>query len=308
MAYWNGLASSLLAPVEFDPFDRERFTASLSFDSLGCVDLFETHATPTSIVHTAAHAAHTVDRRFYVLMPVNGTLQFGVGGRRLTLEPGDFTLFDGGAPFRIAFGEPNRSLSLAVPPETAQRHLPDAERLCVVQMRAECGLNATVSSMLTSLWTLVERGAPAEPRPAIARSLLEMLAASYVLELGGSCDESATRRARRSQVMRHIEAHLQDPVLGPESIARALRLSTRYLRQLFAGEPETIPGHILRRRLEECAQRLTHPLWRRRSVTEIAFHWGFVSAAHFARVFKARYGVTPTKFRQASGAPAVGAG
>jgi AraC-like DNA-binding protein len=33
-------------------------------------------------------------------------------------------------------------------------------------------------------------------------------------------------------------------------------------------------------------------------VTEIAFRWGFRDAAHFARVFKARYERTPSEVRR----------
>jgi AraC-like DNA-binding protein len=298
--YWNGIASSLLAPLEFDPRDRTGFDGSVSFDTFGCVDVFRTSATPTAIAHAAFHVARTKERRFYLMMPSSGSLRFSACGNEVVLDAGDFTLFDSAAPFRMELGETNHSLNLVIAPEVLRRYLPDAERFCGLRMVAGQGLNATIAVLLRSLWTLVERGAPSEPRPVIARSLLDLVAASYALELDAAVDESTTSGARRAQVRRHIESHLQDPGLGPESIAASLRLSTRYLRQLFADEPETVPHYILRRRLEECAQRLTHQLWRNRSVTDIAFAWGFVSTAHFARVFKERFGATPTAYRRAA--------
>ena len=54
---------------------------------------------------------------------------------------------------------------------------------------------------------------------------------------------------------------------------------------------------ILRRRLEECAMQLRDPIWARRTITEIAFSWGFNNATHFARVFREKYGLSPRDYR-----------
>ena len=35
-----------------------------------------------------------------------------------------------------------------------------------------------------------------------------------------------------------------------------------------------------------------------RTISEIAFAWGFSSSAHFSRAFRKRFGVTPTAFRR----------
>ena len=40
------------------------------------------------------------------------------------------------------------------------------------------------------------------------------------------------------------------------------------------------------------------------AIAEVATRWGFRSAAHFSRAFAARFGVTPSEFRQA-GLPSV---
>ena len=58
-------------------------------------------------------------------------------------------------------------------------------------------------------------------------------------------------------------------------------------------------SYILRRRLEECGKQLTDALWRKRTITEIAFSWGFNNATHFARVFRDQYGTSPRDYRNA---------
>lgn len=57
-------------------------------------------------------------------------------------------------------------------------------------------------------------------------------------------------------------------------------------------------AYILRRRLEECARQIGNPAWNAHTLTEIAFSWGFNSAAHFTRTFRERYGLAPREYRR----------
>ena len=103
--------------------------------------------------------------------------------------------------------------------------------------------------------------------------------------------------ARQALVTEFIEARLHDPNLTPGVISSALKISPRYLRKLMAQYGETASSYILRRRLEESSKQLKTLLCRTRTVTDIAFSLGFNSTAHFARVFKEKFGVTPTDYR-----------
>jgi AraC-like DNA-binding protein len=58
-----------------------------------------------------------------------------------------------------------------------------------------------------------------------------------------------------------------------------------------------VSGYILRRRLEECARQLASSLRRGQTITEIAFASGFNNVAHFTRVFRQQFGVTPRQYR-----------
>ena len=81
-------------------------------------------------------------------------------------------------------------------------------------------------------------------------------------------------------------------------VAEACKMTPRYLHHLFSSESETVARYILRRRLEECSRALTLPSQRGRTVTSIAFDYGFNSPTHFGRVFRARYGITPREYRR----------
>ena len=100
----------------------------------------------------------------------------------------------------------------------------------------------------------------------------------------------------RAEIRRYVRAHLQDPGLGPASIARAFSISVRALHALFEDVDASVAGagpHRAPRPLPG------GPAARRNggSVTDIAFRWGFCDAAHFSRVFKREFGATPSEVR-----------
>ena len=119
---------------------------------------------------------------------------------------------------------------------------------------------------------------------------------------GGRADRapsrSAARAALRSEIRRYVRTHLQDPPLGPASIARTYAMSVRALHALFEDAETSVAGLVRGERLARCLEDLERP--NAGSVTEIAFRWGFCDAAHFSRVFKRAFGATPSEIRHAA--------
>ena len=83
----------------------------------------------------------------------------------------------------------------------------------------------------------------------------------------------------------------QRPILGLTHSRRfsiALRLSPSNVHRAFAGEPLSLSGWIWAQRLDGARRDLCDPVLLRRSISEIAFDWGYNDAAHFSRAFRAR--------------------
>jgi AraC-like DNA-binding protein len=104
------------------------------------------------------------------------------------------------------------------------------------------------------------------------------------------------RLARLEEAKRHIDLHLADPNLTPEKAAGALRVSVRSLHLLFEPSGESFAQYVLRRRLEECRAALTSPIGER-SITDVAFGWGFNNLTTFYRAFRRAFGATPGELR-----------
>jgi len=94
-----------------------------------------------------------------------------------------------------------------------------------------------------------------------------------------------------------IEDRLGDEDLNPDQIAREINVSTRTLYRLFEAEGLTIAGWIRQRRLEHCRQDLFSDSSESTTISAIGVRWGLPDAAHFSRLFKSAYGVSPREFR-----------
>ena len=101
----------------------------------------------------------------------------------------------------------------------------------------------------------------------------------------------------RPRVENFIEMHLQEPSLSPALIAAAAGISVRHLHRIFAAEGCTVTEWIRERRLERCRTDLADLRLRERSITDIAFLWGFSDSAHFSHCFRQQFGVSPRQLR-----------
>jgi AraC-like DNA-binding protein len=75
-------------------------------------------------------------------------------------------------------------------------------------------------------------------------------------------------------------------------------VSRRLLYNLFEEEGTSVARWIRERRLERCRRDLLDPALSHVPASAIAMGWGFADAAHFSRVFRARYGLPPGEYRR----------
>jgi AraC-like DNA-binding protein len=94
-----------------------------------------------------------------------------------------------------------------------------------------------------------------------------------------------------------IAGHLGDPQLCGDAVARAVGVTPRHLNRAFAVEQTTVAQLILARRLDRARADLAAPELAHFRIADVAFRWGFSSQAHFSRLFRARFGCSPSQVR-----------
>ena len=218
-------------------------------------------------------------------------------GREALLRSGDFTLCDGTRHYEISCPQGGRMLVLGIPTAKLRRHIACPESLAAIAMRAANGVNGLMSGFLRTYWRDCRDSLDADSAERIAVAVLDLLGAAYAQVPRTHAERSSRGTAHRIRILNYIHAHLYDSDLTPAQIARACRITTRYLHYLFSDGEETVTRYILKRRLEACSQALLADSQRGRTVTAIAFDHGFNSATHFGRVFRAQFGMTPREHR-----------
>lgn len=241
--------------------------------------------------------------RFFLHLQLEGDGSVRQDGREALLRSGDFTLCDGARHYEISCPAGSRMLVLAVPGAKLRRHVACPESLAATPMRAATGVGGLMSGFLRHCWLQCRHSLEGEPADQIAVAILDILGAAYAQVPRTNVERSSRGTAHRIRIISYIHAHLYDPDLSPAQIARACRITTRYLHYLFSDGEETVARYILARRLEASSQALLADSQRGRTVTAIAFDHGFNSATHFGRVFRTHFGVTPREYRARGASP-----
>ncbi len=98
---------------------------------------------------------------------------------------------------------------------------------------------------------------------------------------------------------RYILENLAHINLSPKVVADHIGVSLRHLYRLFVVEQQSVNKYIQMKRLEKVEFELKDLKNKKLSITEIALKWGFGDSAHFSKIFKKVYGISPRQFREA---------
>ena len=112
--------------------------------------------------------------------------------------------------------------------------------------------------------------------------------------------EQAIGRGLKAARLRQIKAHIVDSLAGDMSIhavAVAHHLTERYVQRLFEDEGTTFSTFVSHQRLARAYRMLRTPRHAGQSVSAIAYECGFHDVSHFNRMFRRRFGLTPSEAR-----------
>jgi len=129
----------------------------------------------------------------------------------------------------------------------------------------------------------------------LARTTVDLVAAwcAYELDVSDEVRPETRQVALWALIESFIHERLGDARLTPDTIAAHHHISTRYLHKIFQDRGLTVGGWIREKRLEKCRRDLADPALNALPIYAIAARWGFTSAPHFSRAFRATHGISP---------------
>jgi AraC family transcriptional activator of tynA and feaB len=296
--FWHSVARKDVVDHTSRPRCRNTFRAQLRSGSVGAIDLVLFQNSEMSVAHTRRHIAHANTDELFICRQFGGRVALEQDGRQVMLEPGDITLLDPRLQYRARFSEDSEVLVLKIPRQLMEARLGQTQEMTARSVKPSIAENGLLSASLAMLPSQTDGLGPT------AEALLEPhLLDLITLSIGGTMREKGARTSSARSLVRvrlraAVEAHLADRTLDASTVARAAGVSVRYANEVLAEESTSIVQLIQARRLARCRQALEDPLQTGRTVSEIAYGWGFSDMTHFGRRFKAAYGVLPSEHRR----------
>jgi AraC family transcriptional regulator, positive regulator of tynA and feaB len=296
--YWNEVIGGTLVAQVADPADPRHFSGSLKSLAVGDIRIAEIRADASRVTRNARHVAHASEAVWLMRFQLAGSVTAFYDGQEIRLEPGDFMLYDSTRPYGMLFNERAAILALRVPQNILLRYMGAPDRFSCRVMSGSSGASALASQFFRGFWQRCGELHTEEVVKQLLDTSMRLVASAYADLPQSQVDSSCPQAGHRLRIIQFIERNLRDPELSPTRIAGALRMTPGYLHRILCHEPESASRYIMRRRLEECARALADPAQRARSVTDLAFDFGFNSLAHFSRAFREHHGMTAREYRQ----------
>ena len=291
---WSDALTDLCGLFEIDPLKGSSLDARVSYTTVSRLKLCHIEVSQHRLAHTVSRARSSEHPYVKIHFQTEGISYFEQDGRRIELKPGDCLAYDVGCPHTITNPGLTRHDVVIVPKELLRERGFHAERMSACKLSARTGTGRISHDFVHAAF---DEAAKLSPNNAtiVADSLIDLLLlplreADATFDRGGP--EAMYIRAQA-----FIREHLRDPELCIDQISAALGCTKRYLHMLFSDRGMTVSDYIWHARLQNCRHELeTHG---GKTVTDVAFSWGFSSSSHFSRVFRKYFGIVPSSIHKA---------
>jgi AraC-like DNA-binding protein len=266
------------------------------------VSLLHTETDGHRMARTGRHVRSGGPEQISLGLPLSGSVRLEHRDTARGDRLGELQLVDLTSPY--AFFVAGRSVSQAVLVDHRQLGLGvDTVRAALPRLESS-PLYAMVRRHLHELPAVIDTVAPG-PAVTMLGSATTDLVRALLASATPRQDAATADAVNRTLFLRltsFIRAHQRDPDLGAARLAAAHAVSVRAVYACFAAQGEQLAEWVVRGRLEGARAELARTPVGSGSIGRIARSWGFKDARHFARRFRAAYGLSPTEWQQLTAA------
>ena len=295
---WTDALTDLCGHFDVDPLEASSFDGRINYTTVSRLKLCQIETSQHRIAHTVASAGLSVHPYVKILFQTHGISYFEQDGRHIEIAPGDCLAYDVSCPHTIISPAHTRHEVVIVPKELLLERGFRLAKMSACKLSARTGTGRIAHDFVHAAF---DEAAKLSPYNAIgvADSLIDLLLlplreADTMFDRGGA--EATYIRAQF-----FIREHLRDPDLSIDQISVALGCTKRYLHMLFSDRGMTVSDYIWRTRLQNCRHELETEAGK--TITDVAFSWGFSSSSHFSRVFRKYFGIVPSSIHKMQHAP-----
>ena len=274
----------------------------LTFMPLGSVAVVTLAGTSIEFLRLKHHLKDGSDD-FRLNIVETGPVRFAQAGQECICDSGGAYFADHGRPEWCVGPVSGRMRNITVRAAALKTLVTHPEHLAGHTVNPGPALRL-LDGYLRSL-TSLEGPPPPELAPIIGVHLLDLVAAALgpTAEAKEMIAKRGLKAARLRAILAEIAGHFSNPNFDLDNVAGALGLSRRYVQQLLEETGRSFTEHLVERRLQRSHSMLTDKRYLHLAIIDIAFDSGFGDLSHFHRVFRRRFGDTPSAVRAAAMGP-----
>lgn len=256
-------------------------------------------STPIAVQHRAEHAVDALRAEFLASFILEGRGEIAQNGASLQVEAGDIMFRTTALPSEVRMLTDSRIVvikgSLL---QLLGMHLPDGAQFAAQRAAAALPLVRTAHQCMAHVFFDQMETSPASAMFA-EQALISLLAAIYTSQALEQIPAAQRGPVENWQALTsYLDAHIADADLSVAEVARALRVSSRWVHRLFQMQGTQYNQYVRERRLQLARSALEDPRKDSLPVKDIALSCGFQDASHFSRRFQQRFGCPPNRYRE----------
>jgi AraC-like DNA-binding protein len=299
---WTDALAELCGQFDVDPLGASSLDGQINYATVSRLKLCQIELSQHRIAHPISGQKPGDHPFVKILFQTYGVSHFDQNGHHFELRPGDCLAYDVSRPHTITSPSLTRHEVVIVPTELLHERGFHLAKLPTCKLSARTGTGRIAHDFMHAAFGEAPK-LSAHTAHGVADTLIDLLLLP-LREAGPAFDRGPTALYERAQAF--IHEHLRDPELSIDQISAALGCTKRYLHMLFSERGITVSDYIWQARLQNCRQELEAQSGK--TITDVAFSWGFSSSSHFSRVFRKYFGIVPSsihKTQHASSSPDV---
>ena len=280
------------------PSNPAHIRAVMTTSTVGPVEISGIYWNVAALRRTVGPMNHDVEPHVFLGFQESGVSRFTQGGRQAEIRPRDIVMLENAKPYTVSFRCPVNTVSVRVP--TKVLGLPSSllDQITAVRL----GPERPVADVVAAFFSRLARNQAAlgeTDASLFAQPCIELIRALVTTGLGREdLAREPLHHSLLERVMTYIRLHLAEGDLSAPRIAAEHHVSVRQLYLVLSQAGISLGDWIRTQRLNECRRELPSSTHQFMTIEAIAYRWGFASAPHFSRVFKATYGMSPREWRQ----------
>lgn len=295
--YWHQTIAEAYFALNLTFGDAANFNGELRSWTLGAVSLSRLRSGALQYRRLPKHLSGDSEEQLLVTIPARADVFFSQCGHDVHCRPGSYIIERSHEPYEFSHSEDADLWVLKIATRALAGRLRAPDRFCSLQFDATAGVGGLFADLIHHIPQRLPT-MPETAREAIGQQLIDLLALSIQADERTLTSGSSTvRGAHLTRIENFVRANMHRPDLDPELIARECGISVRYLHTLFRDTNQTLGQWIRDMRLDaarEDLRAIRNPL----SIAEICYRRGFSDQAHFSRLFRQQFQMSPRDYRR----------